>query len=316
MRHLILVVDDSEFNIKVLKEQLHRHYDIISAVEPMEAMRLAFERSPDLILLDVMMPKMSGYELCKILKDSKKTCNIPVVFLTSKGEVKDKVMGLRTGGDDYITKPYEVNELLARIGVQIRLKETQDQLKQLLTEKNQLIEQLESLSLHDGLTGIYNRRYLEEYLEKSVEECKRYKFALSVLMMDIDHFKRVNDTYGHQIGDRVLKKFAKRIGENIRKADMLARYGGEEFTVVSKNTGIKGAVIIADKLRIAVQEKPFKIDGHSIDLTISLGIAAIEAGEYMDAAQLLRNADMMLYKAKGAGRNRIEFKAHDNLRSG
>ncbi len=309
MKHLVLIVDDSEFNVKVLKEQLHSHYDVMSATKPMEAMWLAFERSPDIILLDVMMPKMSGYELCRVLKDSKKTSNIPIIFLTSKGDVEDKVMGLKSGGDDYITKPYEINELLARINVHIRLKETQDQLKQLLVEKNQLIEQLENLSLHDGLTGIYNRRYLEEYLEKSVEECKRYKLALSVVMMDIDHFKRVNDTYGHQIGDRVLQKFAKRIEKNIRKADVLARYGGEEFTVVSKNTEIEGAVTIADKLRAAIQEKPFKIGRHNINLTASLGVAAIGVGAYMDAAQLLRNADIMLYKAKAAGRNRVEFQA-------
>ena len=133
---------------------------------------------------------------------------------------------------------------MARISVHIRLKEAQDLLKKLLEEKNQLIEQLENLSLHDGLTGIYNRRYLEEYLERAVEECRRYSIALSVIMMDIDHFKRVNDTHGHQMGDKVLEKFARRIKSNVRRADMLARYGGEEFTVVLKNTDTKGAAVL------------------------------------------------------------------------
>ncbi|HOO12859.1 MAG TPA: response regulator, partial [Bacillota bacterium] len=121
MRHSILVVDDSGFNINVLEKELEEHYEVLSATDPMEALRIAFEKKPSLILLDVMMPKMSGYELCKVLKGSKKTANIPVVFLTSKGEVEDKVTGLQMGGDDYITKPYEVSELLARIRVHIRL---------------------------------------------------------------------------------------------------------------------------------------------------------------------------------------------------
>ncbi|NLX85893.1 MAG: diguanylate cyclase [Clostridiales bacterium] len=307
MRHSILVVDDSGFNIKVLEKELEEHYEVLSATDPMEALRIAFEKKPSLILLDVMMPKMNGYELCKVLKGSKKTSNIPVVFLTSKGEVEDKVTGLQMGGDDYITKPYEVSELLARIRVHIRLKETQDQLKQLLEEKTRLIEQLENLSLHDGLTGVYNRRFLEEYLERSVEECKRYELALSVIMVDIDHFKDVNDTYGHQVGDAVLKKFAKRLGENIRRTDMLARYGGEEFTIVLRNTDVEGAVVLAEKLRTAVQEKPFEVDGHSISLMISLGVAGMKPGDYMDAAQLLREADILLYRAKDAGRNRVEY---------
>ena len=307
MRHSVLIIDDSGFNIRVLEKQLREYYDVISATDPMEALRLAYEEKPSLILLDVVMPKMSGYELCKVLRDSKKTSNIPVVFVTSKGDVEDKVIGLQTGGDDYITKPYEVSELLARISVHIRLKETQDQLKQLLDEKNQLIKQFENLSLHDGLTGIYNRRYLEEYLERAFEECKRYGMALSVTMMDIDHFKKVNDTYGHQMGDKVLEKFARRIEGKVRRADMLARYGGEEFAVVSKNTDIDGAVVLADKLRIAVQEKPFEVDGRNISLTVSFGVAGMQPGTETDATQLLRDADIMLYKAKGAGRNRVEF---------
>jgi diguanylate cyclase (GGDEF)-like protein len=308
MRHSVLIVDDSGFNIKVLEKELEEYYTVFSATDPMEAMRIAFMEKPSLILLDVMMPKMSGYELCKVLKNSTKTSNIPVVFLTSKGGVEDKVTGLQMGADDYITKPYEISELLARISVHIRLKETQDQLKQLLEEKNRLIEQLENLSLHDGLTGIYNRRYLEEYLERSVEECKRYGIALSVIMMDIDHFKEVNDTYGHQLGDEVLKKFAERLKENIRRVDMLARYGGEEFTVIMKNTDIKGAVVLAEKLRKAVYQRPFEVGGHSITLMMSLGVAEMQPGETMDAAQLLREADILLYRAKDAGRNRVEYR--------
>ena len=142
---------------------------------------------------------------------------------------------------------------------------------------------------------------------RAVEECRRYSIALSVIMMDIDHFKRVNDTHGHQMGDKVLEKFARRIKSNVRRADMLARYGGEEFTVVLKNTDTKGAAVLADKLRIAVQEKPFEVDGHSISLTVSFGVAGMQPGTDSDATQLLRDADIMLYKAKGAGRNRVEF---------
>ena len=189
MRHSILVVDDSGFNIKMLEKELEEHYEVLSATDPMEALRFAFEKKPSLILLDVMMPKMNGYELCKVLKGSKKTSNIPVVFLTSKGGVEDKVAGLQMGGDDYITKPYEASELLARIRVHIRLKETQDQLKQLLEEKTRLIEQLENLSLHDGLTGVYNRRSSKSILEGRWMSAKGTRLVLSVIMIDIDHSK-------------------------------------------------------------------------------------------------------------------------------
>ncbi len=307
MKHSVLIVDDSGFNVKILKNQLEEYYEVISTTDPMDAVRAAVEKKPSIILLDVMMPGMDGYQLCKILKDGKETANIPVVFLTSKGRVQDKVTGLEAGGDDYITKPYELRELLARLNVHIRLREAQDQLKQLLEEKNLLIEQLENLSLHDGLTNVHNRRYLEEYLEGAFEECKRYGLALTVIITDIDHFKSVNDTYGHQIGDEVLKKFTKRLEDNIRGADMLARYGGEEFVVVLKNTDIDGAVVLAEKLRMIIKEKPFEIEGHRISLTVSFGIAGMKAGNYSDAAQLIRDADMYLYKAKNEGRNRVEY---------
>jgi len=307
MKRSVLVVDDSAFNIKILENQLKEYFEVVSTTDPMEALRIAFEESPSIVLLDVMMPKMDGYKFCRVLKDSKKTENIPVIFLTSRDSVEDKVAGLKTGGDDYITKPYEVSELLARINVHIRLREAQDQLKGLLKEKNKLIEQLENLSVNDGLTGVYNRRYLEEYLENSFEECKRYGSTLSVMIMDIDYFKKVNDTYGHQIGDKVLESFAGRLVKNVRRADMLARYGGEEFVIVSKNTNIKGAIMLAEKLRKAVQKKPFEIGMYRINLTVSFGVVEMRQGNYNDAAQLIRDADMLLYRAKDNGRNRVEF---------
>ncbi|MDI6706904.1 MAG: diguanylate cyclase [Bacillota bacterium] len=307
MKHSILILDDSNFNLEILKRQLGSIFNVITATDANQGIKIAVEKKPSLILLDVMMPKINGYEVCKIIKSYDDTKNIPVVFLTSRSEIEDKVEGLEVGGDDYITKPYNVSELIARINVHIRLKEAQDKFRQLLEEKNQLIEQLEKLSLHDGLTGVYNRKYLESYLEKSFEGCGRYGLDLSVIITDIDYYKRVNDTYGHQVGDEVLKRFVDRISANIRKADVLARYGGEEFVIISKNTGIEGAAALAEKLREAIQEKPFQVEEYSINLTASFGIAALSRGNYTSPAQLIRDADMCLYRAKNSGRNRVEY---------
>lgn len=307
VKHSILILDDSKFNLELLKRRLGKLYNIIAATDPKEGIEIALEKKPSLILLDVMMPGISGHDICRILKSNDETKTIPIVFLTAKGDVEDKVAGLEAGGDDYVTKPYNVSELIARINVHIRLKETQDQLKQLLEDKDRLIEQLEKLSLHDGLTDVYNRKYLEDYLEKSFEECRRYGMALSVIITDIDHFKRVNDTYGHQVGDEVLKKFVKRINDNIRKADVLARYGGEEFVIVMKNTEVEGAITLAEKLREIIQNCPFEVDGYKIELTASFGIACMNNNNYANSTQLIRDADMCLYKAKNSGRNRVEY---------
>lgn len=307
MKHSILILDDSNFNLEILKRQLGGIFNVITATDADQGIRIAAEKKPSLILLDVMMPKINGYDVCRIIKGCDDTKNIPVLFLTSRSETEDKVEGLEVGGDDYITKPYNVSELIARINVHIRLKEAQDTLKQLLEEKNRLIEQLEMLSLHDGLTGVYNRKYLESYLEKSFDGCERYGLDLSVIITDIDHYKRVNDTYGHQVGDEVLKRFVNRLSANIRKADVLARYGGEEFVIISKNTGIEGAAALAEKLREAIQEKPFQVEEYSINLTASFGIAALRCSNYTSPTQIIRDADMCLYRAKNLGRNRVEY---------
>jgi len=308
MKNSILIVDDSLFNIAFLRKQLGEHYKIISTVQPEKVLEIAIEEEPSLILMDVVMPEVSGYEVCKRLKSNPDTSNIPVIFLTAKGEVEDKVTGLDIGGDDYITKPYDEGELLARIKVHIRLKEAQDQLKKLLEEKNELIEQLKYFSLRDGLTQIYNRKYLEDYLKNSFEESNRYNTLLSVIMMDIDYFKKINDTYGHQTGDEVLIEFTRRIQEKIRKADVLARYGGEEFIVVSKATDYKGAVTLAQKLRKAIKDEPFLIYGQTINVTASFGVSSFDNGDYCNPEQLIKDADILLYKAKNIGGDRVQYK--------
>lgn len=309
MKHSILIVDDSPFNLRLLKAQLGKHFTVMFASEPDKALEIAFKEKPTLILMDVVMPGMSGYELCRILKSREDTKNIPVVFLTARGGIEDKIIGLEdVGGDDYITKPYNVNELIARINVHIRLKEARDQLKRLLEEKNQLIKQLEEMSFRDGLTGVYNRKYLEEYLDSSIRESMRYGSPVSVIITDLDHFKQVNDRYGHQVGDQVLRKFTERILNGIRRADILARYGGEEFVIVCKYTGLKGAVMLAEKLRKNVEDQPFRIGDIIIKIASSFGVASTEGKTCISAAQLIGEADQFLYQAKKMGRNAVMFR--------
>jgi diguanylate cyclase (GGDEF)-like protein len=292
---LILIVDDTIKNLQLLGSVLREeNYKIAIANNGNQAIAITSQTHPDLILLDVMMPGLNGYETCKKLKESESIKNIPIIFLTAKAEIEDIVSGFKAGAVDYITKPFNIYELKARVKTHIELKISKD----LLEESNM---KLEKLSITDGLTGLYNHRYIVDLIAGFIEESKRYNHMLSVAMIDIDNFKRINDIYGHPFGDEVLIKIASTFEANIRKTDSAGRYGGEEFMIVLKHTGISGAVEVIERIRHSIENLNWAYK--DLKITISAGVYQ---KNNEDVSSLIFKADQLLLKAKKNGKNRIE----------
>ena len=294
----ILIVDDSEPNLILLRSLLLLEgYRVSTARNGLEALEAALSEPPDLVLLDVMMPEMDGYEVCQRLKAHPSTSDVPIIFVTAKGEVNERVIGLEVGADDYISKPYHPDELRARVKAALRTKVARDRLRQ---EREEMAAQ----AITDSLTGAYNRRFLNARLAEEVERARRYGGELACLMLDLDYFKTVNDRFGHATGDLVLRDFVDQVRLCLRASDILARYGGEEFTIVATGTGLQGALTTAEKLRRFVQDQEFRtVTGAALRLTTSVGVAGLRLEE--TAETLLARADQALYEAKRQGRNRV-----------
>jgi diguanylate cyclase (GGDEF)-like protein len=310
----ILVVEDNPTNMGVLVDYLSQQgFDIHVAEDGESALELLNYTSPDIILLDVMMPRMDGFEVCLHLKSAPETRDIPVIFMTSLDEISEKVKGFEMGAVDYITKPIQHEELLARLNTHIslrnlqrRLQEKNALLEEEINERKKLQDALEHLVITDALTGIYNRRHLFNLAESEIARSKRYQRPLGIIMIDIDHFKVVNDNYGHLTGDQVLFYMARRVKGELRAHDFVGRYGGEEFAVVLPETDLQSTVHVAERLRERVAEEAFRTDKEKIHLTISLGVNCLNGEQDMSVERLLDEADQALYQAKRLGRNRTE----------
>lgn len=301
----ILAVDDQAQNILFLKKHLNfENCEIDGALSGEECIKLVQDNDYDLILLDILMPGMSGYEVCKIIKEDEKKKDVPVIFLTAKSEVESRIEGLDTGAVDYIIKPFHLEELRARVRAALRIKKVYDELK----EKAVFLEEK---AMTDELTSLYNRRYIKQRLIEELARAKRFKTSISCLILDVDQFKSINDTYGHLQGDLILKEFAAVVKSLMRSIDIVGRYGGEEFVVILLQTDIEGAKILAEKIRKSVENYNFPGPTEAIKLTTSIGIASFIEEEIEDADALFYMADHALYKAKEMGRNRvISWKNH------
>ena len=297
---LILVVDDNPDNLEIISTRLEfRGYRVATADRGDKAIDQVLEHDPDLILLDIMMPDMDGYEVSRRIRAREDVPFIPIIVVTAKDSTEDKVTGLDAGADDYLTKPINFPELEARVRSMLRIKRLQDELE----EKNRKLEQL---SISDGLTGLYNHRHLHELLQEEFERSSRTGEPVSVVMFDLDRFKRVNDTYGHQAGDHVLKTLADILRETAREIDRLGRYGGEEFMAILPDSGPDAGLTFAERVREAVEAREFRIsDGDAIDMTISAGVATHPHDETDGSRRLVHYADQALYSAKEAGRNQV-----------
>lgn len=289
----ILIVDDNLTNIQILNEMLRSEYVIFFATNGHDAIKIASKEQPDLVLLDIMMPEMDGYEVCIRLKNDLCSKLIPVIFVTSMGKEEDEAKGFALGAVDYITKPVSASIVKARVNTHIKLKCQQDLLR--------------AQSYIDGLTAIPNRRRFDELLLTEWARAVREQTPLSLVMMDIDFFKKYNDHYGHLNGDDCLKKVAEALGNTLKRpADFVARYGGEEFVCLLPNTNFDGGKTAAEMLRQSVENLaiPHPLSQAATHVTISLGLASLGTVAGDNAAILVEMADKALYTAKQSGRNR------------
>ena len=294
----LLIVDDEPTNIQALGHLLKDDYRIRVANNGEKALALAAEGAPerpDLILLDIQMPGIDGYEVCRRLKEDPHTSDIAIIFVTALDDARDEEHGLNLGAVDYIARPFNPAIVRARVNTHVKLKRRTD-----------LLEQYAML---DGLTGIHNRRYFDEHLDRETRRSQRAGEPLSLIMLDIDHFKGFNDHYGHGAGDRCLQKVAETLARTLnRPGDTLCRYGGEEFVALLPGAPTSGALEVAERLRSAVEERALAHEHSSAGpvVTVSLGAATFDpAGEPgADMESLLARADAALYRAKNAGRNR------------
>lgn len=264
-----------------------------------DGFKIALSEPLDVILCDLDMPGMDGFKFLSMIKTRKELQDIPVILVTGINDQDSKIRGLERGASDYLTKPYDPAELIARVKVQLKIKTLQDSLK----KSNQALMELSNT---DPLTHLSNRRFLMKTLEKELQRCERSQKPMALIMVDVDHFKPVNDTYGHQQGDVVLQTLADQMKAHLRDYDLAARFGGEEFALVLPETALAEAVQVAERLRVAISELRIPAGHDEIRLTISLGVATYPHPKVRTVDNLILEADRALYNAKEKGRNRVE----------
>lgn len=302
----ILVVDDHPDNVEIIEARLSsRGYRVEAATNGEEALAKVHENPPHLILLDVMMPVMDGFEVSRRLKRDPSLPYIPIILVTARGETEDKVEGLDAGADDYLTKPINFPELEARVRSMLRIKKLQDELDRKNRQLEEANRQLRRLSITDGLTGLYNHRHSHELLRDEHERCKRSGDPMAVAMFDLDRFKELNDTHGHPTGDLVLSETARMLKETAREVDMIGRYGGEEFIAILPRADESAATRFAERARATVENHVYRDGEKEIRMTVSGGVASLRESAVEEPDELIRLADHALYEAKNKGRNQI-----------
>jgi diguanylate cyclase (GGDEF)-like protein len=300
----ILIAEDNPVSLKLLEKTLtNAGYRVACVENGLKALELFKKKFFPIILSDWMMPEMDGVELCRAVRKTTSPGYVFIILLTGKDSKDDIITGLEAGADDYLTKPFNQAELIARLNTAKRILELEKSLKE-------ASEEIRILSITDPLTGSYNRGYLTERLPQEIQRAKRYGHSLSLVLGDIDHFKKVNDSYGHRAGDLVLKEFVQCILNSIRVgSDWLVRYGGEEFLVVAPETSYSGVCVMAERLRQGIAKSVIKIDGKKISITASFGISGfdpISSDKKISPDALIELADKYLYQAKQEGRNRVK----------
>ncbi|MFZ5929332.1 MAG: GGDEF domain-containing protein [Acidobacteriota bacterium] len=299
----VLVADDSLVMRRLLEASISSWgYQPVSAADGDQAWEiLASPDPPSIAILDWMMPGLSGLAICRRLRERQASPYIYVILLTSRGLREDIVEGLNAGADDYVVKPFDKHELEVRLRAGRRIIELQ---AELISAQASLREQ----AMRDPLTGIWNRASILDTLERELDRARRGSSPLGLLLLDLDHFKQLNDTRGHQFGDHALRAFTQRIQSAVRSYDAFGRYGGEEFLILAPGCGEQDLVRQADRLRAAVAGSPFDIEGAAVPLTVSIGASSVEPGVRVSSIDLIRAADDALYEAKRTGRNRVVYR--------
>jgi two-component system cell cycle response regulator len=301
----ILLVEDSTTQAKATRDSLQKKgYDVLWADSGAAAIKAVVTMSPDVVLLDRVLPDMSGTEVCRWIKHTEQTKGVPVIMLTVRSSLDDKVTGIESGADDYLAKPCNDAELHARIHAALRIKALQDALRQKNRELAELLAKVGSMAVTDVLTGLYNRRHFDDELDAEWKKSRRYHYSIACLLIDIDFFKSVNDTYGHKAGDSILRELSVILQENVRDTDTVARWGGEEFIVLLPHTDADGGYAVARSLLERISRHEFgQVSGRRITVSIGLSCSGPAAQE---KERLIEAADKALYEAKKNGRNRIE----------
>ena len=317
----ILIVDDTPANLDLLQNMLKDRFRVRAATSGRRAIATARTYAIDLVLLDVDMPEMNGYEVCRELKSDEATAEVPVIFVSALDAAMDKVAAFEVGGADYVTKPFQVAEVMARIEYQLRLARLKRDLERKNEELAQVAAQLEdsnrqlavanerlrALSYLDGLTGVANRRRFDEALEEACSAARAKSEPVSLVLLDLDHFKKLNDSQGHQDGDEALRAVASLLAERCEKCGGLAaRFGGEEFAWLMPGVAIDVAKAEAETLRMNVRDARIRHDGAEDGVvTASFGVSS-SGGASLTPASLVAAADAALYRAKSRGRDRVE----------
>ena len=301
----ILIAEDDPVSRKLVDKLLVKAGNKVVCVENgKKALERMNEEFFPIVLTDWMMPEIDGLALCRAIRKNTYSGYVFIILLTAKDSKDDIIRGLEAGADDYLTKPFSHAELIARINTGKRVLELERSLKK-------ASEEIRVLSITDPLTGTYNRGYLTKRLPQEITRARRYERSLSLILCDIDHFKKVNDTYGHQEGDRVLKEFTRCIKDSIRHdVDWVARYGGEEFLIVLPETDVKGAHILAERLRCEVSQRAIRVQEKDVFITASFGVTGsdhITSEEKISPDAMIKMADKLLYQSKQEGRNRVRI---------
>ncbi len=295
---LILAVDDSSINRVILEKVLvTTGYQVKILADSEEFLKVTETIIPDLMLLDLMMPKIDGLELCRLIKLNPDYDEIPIIFLTANDDKQNVIKAFKLGAVDYVTKPFHSEELLARIKTHIELKFTRDELRKALVE-------LETLATTDELTKIANRRHFLNLAHRQFSFAQRKKRSFSILIFDIDYFKKINDSYGHPIGDIAIELVAQKCQQSLRNEDLCARWGGEEFIVFLSETSITKARAVGIRIQNNIKDISLPVDNPDLTITVSIGIAQYEEND-QNMDQIISRADKALYRAKNNGRNQI-----------
>jgi diguanylate cyclase (GGDEF)-like protein len=296
----ILLADDDEVSRHILKGTLSRWgFDVVTAADGDQAWEvLLAENAPRLVILDWMMPGMDGVEVCRKVREQLSGPYIYMLLLTSKGEKEDMIRGMEAGADDYVSKPFDPQELRMRLKAGERIIDLQEKLLQAQQD-------LQYMATHDNLSGLQNRFSILESLRRELSRASREGREVGIILADIDHFKRVNDSLGHLAGDAALREVAERLRKHVRPYDYVGRYGGEEFLVVLPECPLRATRNAAERMQRAVSQEPVMLAEGPVDVTISLGVTGYARGETNDLQAIIRAADGALYRAKAAGRNRV-----------
>lgn len=305
MSSSVLIIDDSD-NVRDLIIRTLREVALFDqyrqARDGIEGIKSLISEKADLIICDLEMPRMDGFKFMSMVNSRQDLRDIPIIMLTGREDRDLKIKGLEQGACDYVTKPFDAGELVARVKVQLKIKALQDDLR----KSNELLNELSNT---DPLTHLNNRRYLTKVLNSELLRSERTGDSLSLIILDIDHFKKINDTYGHQNGDKVLSAIAEAAQTHLRCYDSAARYGGEEFVLVLPSTSLADGKEVAERLRKEVEAISFAPPLDKLSVTISLGVAIFPSPSVDDMESLIRQADEALYRAKQKGRNRVETMA-------